>query len=120
MTEAVLRPATAADAEEVAQIWLDGWRDGHVGHVPDALVAVRTPESFTQRAFDYAAVTGSGSTPVPCHRFTARTERLSRRPDPGYGSAPEPLSLVGQNRGARGPGDCGEFASARRRLPWRC
>lgn len=45
-----LRPALPADAPEVARIWRDGWADGHVGHVPDALVAVRTAESFDQRA----------------------------------------------------------------------
>ena len=45
-----LRPATPADAESVANIWLNGWRDGHLGHVPDELVAVRTPESFATRA----------------------------------------------------------------------
>jgi GNAT superfamily N-acetyltransferase len=52
MTEFVLRPATAADAGAVAQIWLEGWCDGHLGHVPAALAAVRTPESFAQRAAD--------------------------------------------------------------------
>jgi ribosomal protein S18 acetylase RimI-like enzyme len=159
MTEAMMRAATAADADAVAQIWLEGWRDGHLGHVPAALVEARPPESFSRRAadrvadttvaavdgevagftmvtgdeveqiyvarwhrgsgiagallddarraignaghsvawlavasgnvrarrfyercgwtdegpFEYAAATDSGSTPVPCHRFTART-----------------------------------------------
>src|SRR5215470_6479510 len=159
MTEVVMRPATATDADAVAQIWLEGWRDGHLGHVPAALVEARPPESFARRAadrvadttvasvdgevagftmvagdeveqiyvsrahrgsgiaadlldharhaigaaghsvawlavasgnararrfyehcgwadegpFEYAATTDSGSTPVPCHRFTART-----------------------------------------------
>ena len=160
MTEAALRPATPADADAVAQIWPEGWRDGHLGHVPAALVEVRTPESFSRRAadrvadttvaeldgevagftmvvadeveqvyvsrshrgsgiaaqlldnarraigdaghpvawlavatgndrarrfcgwtdegaFDYAAATESGSTAVPCHRYTVRTQRLS-------------------------------------------
>ena len=45
-----LRPARAGDAEAVAQIWWVGWRDGHLGFVPDALVAVRTEESFHTRA----------------------------------------------------------------------
>jgi ribosomal protein S18 acetylase RimI-like enzyme len=45
-----LRPATAEDAAAVATIWTDGWRDGHLGHVPDALAAARTPESFRSRA----------------------------------------------------------------------
>lgn len=41
----------------MARIWWDGWRDGHLGHVPDALVAVRTPESFADRAAQRVADT---------------------------------------------------------------
>ena len=50
MTPPVIRPATSQDAAAVAAIWRDGWRDGHLGFVPDALVAVRTDESFDTRA----------------------------------------------------------------------
>jgi ribosomal protein S18 acetylase RimI-like enzyme len=49
-TTVTLRPARANDAETVATIWYAGWRDGHLGHVPDALVAARTEESFGTRA----------------------------------------------------------------------
>lgn len=45
-----LRAATKADSAVVARIWHEGWADGHLGHVPDALVAVRTAQSFRQRA----------------------------------------------------------------------
>lgn len=45
-----IRPADPADAAEVAAIWQHGWRDGHLGHVPAELVAVRTPETFQARA----------------------------------------------------------------------
>jgi GNAT superfamily N-acetyltransferase len=45
-----LRPAEAGDAARVAEIWQDGWRDGHLGLVPAPLVAARTPESFRTRA----------------------------------------------------------------------
>lgn len=45
-----LRPARAEDALVVARIWAQGWRDGHLGNVPDALLEVRTPESFRTRA----------------------------------------------------------------------
>jgi ribosomal protein S18 acetylase RimI-like enzyme len=45
-----LRAATAYDAPDVALIWRIGWRDGHLGGVPDELVAARTPESFDRRA----------------------------------------------------------------------
>jgi GNAT superfamily N-acetyltransferase len=48
----VIRPAEPGDAAAVAQIWHSGWRDGHLGHVPDELVLVRTDESFRTRAAD--------------------------------------------------------------------
>ena len=47
-----VRPASPDDAQEVARIWYDGWRDGHLGHVPDELLAARTPESFGERAIN--------------------------------------------------------------------
>ena len=50
MSDVETRPATPEDAPAVAAIWEVGWRDGHLGAVPDALVAVRTPESFRARA----------------------------------------------------------------------
>ena len=52
MTEPALRirKATPADARAVADIWHAGWPDGHLGHVPDELAAVRTEESFRRRA----------------------------------------------------------------------
>lgn len=52
-----VRPAVRADAEQVARIWFDGWRDAHLGHVPDELLAVRTEESFGLRAADRVADT---------------------------------------------------------------
>lgn len=47
---AVLRAAGPDDAAVIGEIWRRGWADGHLGHVPEALVAVRTPESFGLRA----------------------------------------------------------------------
>jgi GNAT superfamily N-acetyltransferase len=44
-----LRPAGPADTDALAALWYDGFRDGHLGHVPDELVAVRTEESFWPR-----------------------------------------------------------------------
>jgi GNAT superfamily N-acetyltransferase len=52
-----LRPAVADDADAVAAIWYAGWRDGHLGHVPEELVAVRTEESFWTRAAQRVADT---------------------------------------------------------------
>ncbi|WP_262850083.1 GNAT family N-acetyltransferase [Mumia quercus] len=45
-----LRPARSEDAAAVAAIWHEGWGDGHLGQVPEALVAARSRESFEQRA----------------------------------------------------------------------
>src|SRR4051812_9251395 len=50
MPPVTLRPARHADAARIAAIWHAGWRDGHLGHVPDELVAARTPENFRTRA----------------------------------------------------------------------
>jgi ribosomal protein S18 acetylase RimI-like enzyme len=52
-----LRPANVTDSDVVARIWEAGWRDGHLGNVPDALVAIRTPESFRTRAAERVADT---------------------------------------------------------------
>lgn len=46
----VLRPAAPGDAPAIAEIWRLGWRDGHLGFVPDELIAARTDESFGRRA----------------------------------------------------------------------
>lgn len=45
-----LRAAHPDDAPTIAAIWHQGWQDGHLGLVPDALTAVRTAESFRVRA----------------------------------------------------------------------
>jgi GNAT superfamily N-acetyltransferase len=50
MPDMILRPARADDADAIAEIWYAGWRDAHLGNVPEALVAVRTEESFRSRA----------------------------------------------------------------------
>ena len=57
MSSPGIRPATPEDAAAVAEIWRDGWRDGHLGLVPDSLAAVRTDESFRTRAADRVADT---------------------------------------------------------------
>lgn len=50
MEEPRLRRARAEDAEAIAAIWLAGWLESHLGHVPEALAAARTPASFRSRA----------------------------------------------------------------------
>ncbi len=44
-----LRRATQADVAAVARIWHTGWQDGHLGHVPAALLPYRREEHFTSR-----------------------------------------------------------------------
>ena len=45
-----IRAAHPVDAKAVGEIWWQGWGDGHLGNVPDDLVAIRTEESFGTRA----------------------------------------------------------------------
>lgn len=45
-----LRPAHSGDVEPIAAIWHAGWHDGHLGHVPEGLLAYRRPEQFLARA----------------------------------------------------------------------
>ena len=52
-----LRPARPADAVAIAEIWYDGWRDGHLGNVPDDLIVVRTEEAFRVRSAQRVADT---------------------------------------------------------------
>ncbi len=45
----LLRPATAADVETLAEIFHRGWHDAHVGQVPDGLTQRRTLAAFRDR-----------------------------------------------------------------------
>jgi GNAT superfamily N-acetyltransferase len=49
-----LRTGTGEDARAIAEVWRLGWRDGHLGLVPDELVETRTDESFLARASERA------------------------------------------------------------------
>lgn len=42
----MLRQATARDREDLATIWHDGWRDGHLGHVPATVLPHRQLADF--------------------------------------------------------------------------
>lgn len=44
-----VRAATAADLDELTQIWHDGWHDAHGRIVPAALLRLRTLPSFRER-----------------------------------------------------------------------
>ncbi|PIC01350.1 GNAT family N-acetyltransferase [Caulobacter sp. X] len=43
------RAAEAEDLEPLARLWRQGWLDAHLSIVPEALIALRTPESFAER-----------------------------------------------------------------------
>jgi ribosomal protein S18 acetylase RimI-like enzyme len=46
----VVREARPDEAPVVARIWHAGWPDGHLGHVPQELVAIRDAADFATRA----------------------------------------------------------------------
>ncbi|GAA4986408.1 hypothetical protein GCM10023317_11840 [Actinopolymorpha pittospori] len=46
----LLRRGEPEDVDVIAEIWHLGWRDGHLGFVPQELVEARTEESFRVRA----------------------------------------------------------------------
>lgn len=61
-----IRAAGADDMAAVADLWHEGWHDGHAGHVPGGLTAARTLEAFHQRtplrvADTSVAVSGTGA-----------------------------------------------------------
>lgn len=44
-----IRPAVATDMAAVADLWHEGWHDGHAGRVPDGLTELRTLAAFHER-----------------------------------------------------------------------
>lgn len=44
-----IRPATTDDPDRIAEIWAPGWRDGHLGHVPEVLLEHRSLDTFRPR-----------------------------------------------------------------------
>ncbi len=46
----MLRNAKEDNAGAIARLWHDGWRDGHIGHVPAELLAHRTASEFERRS----------------------------------------------------------------------
>jgi len=82
--EVRVRPATPADADEIARIWHAGWQDAHIGRVPDELSRHRTAETYPPRVLsrlphtwvaDRAGavigfVSGASTSPVPASTCT--------------------------------------------------
>jgi GNAT superfamily N-acetyltransferase len=60
----VVRLATLDDAEAVARIWHSGWRDGHIGNVPDGLLRHRDDiRQYAARARDRVGQTWVAAPP---------------------------------------------------------
>ena len=57
MEAVTLRTARTEDAPAIARIWHAGWRDGHLGNVPEALLVFRDEASFVRRAAERIADT---------------------------------------------------------------
>lgn len=57
MTDPILRPATAADVDAIAELFHRGWHDVHPGRVPDGLTERRTEAAFLDRVSDRVAET---------------------------------------------------------------
>jgi GNAT superfamily N-acetyltransferase len=57
VSDPILRPATAVDAEAVAELFHRGWHDAHPGRVPDGLTERRTIEAFRDRVTQRIAET---------------------------------------------------------------
>jgi ribosomal protein S18 acetylase RimI-like enzyme len=53
--QATLRAGRPQDADAIGAIWHQGWRDGHLGLVPEKLVAARTEQSFRRRAAEWVS-----------------------------------------------------------------
>ncbi|HEY9226811.1 MAG TPA: GNAT family N-acetyltransferase [Gemmatimonadaceae bacterium] len=63
----MVRSATTADIDRLAQVWYDAWCDAHALLVPADLVRLRTRESFHQRieaALDQYRVVGPVGAPA--------------------------------------------------------
>lgn len=64
------RAAEPQDLAPLARLWRQGWLDAHLTIVPDALVALRTPESFADRmaaAQPQVRVLGPAGAPLGFH-----------------------------------------------------
>jgi GNAT superfamily N-acetyltransferase len=49
MNAMTIRDAHPDETRTIAALWHDGWHDAHAVHVPEALVRLRTPQSFLER-----------------------------------------------------------------------
>ena len=66
----IMRAPTESDLEPLADLWRAGWCDGHLAIVPEALVRLRTGESFRDRLrarWDALRVAGPEGAPTGFH-----------------------------------------------------
>ena len=62
-----VRPAVAAEVDQLAAIWYDGWQDAHASIMPAELARLRTRDSFRERlgaALADTRVAGAPGSPV--------------------------------------------------------
>jgi GNAT superfamily N-acetyltransferase len=52
-----LRAAAPDDVDAIAGVWHEAWRDGHLDHVPEALLPERTLDEFRRRVPERIATT---------------------------------------------------------------
>jgi hypothetical protein len=80
-----LRPATPDDIDAIAEVWHAGWPEGHLGHVPEALLLHRRLADFRARVpalldrttvatigpgiFEHQAPIEGGTIPLAAHRY---------------------------------------------------
>jgi putative acetyltransferase len=57
VSDPILRPATTADVDAIADLFHRGWHDVHPGLVPDGLTERRTPAAFHDRVEERVADT---------------------------------------------------------------
>lgn len=62
-----IRFAELSEIPALAKLWHDGWQEAHADHVPDALIALRSLDSFAKRFVDMLPTTctiGAVSDPI--------------------------------------------------------
>lgn len=53
----LLRPAEVTDIDAITDVWYSGWREAHLGHLPEALLAHRSRRQFRERVPQILATT---------------------------------------------------------------
>lgn len=75
----VVRAAEPSEADHLAQVWYQSWKDAHWDLLPDALKRVRTPESFRERmAAGIARVRTIGPRGAPVGFYMLKHDELDQ------------------------------------------